>query len=69
MDKEGKDEYMLVSTVPKEIFGQKYEGIRLITNVSKAKGVDLKEPRLVIRYYVMMVSAEIGKLILYKNLF
>ncbi|KAE9551261.1 hypothetical protein FO519_005518 [Halicephalobus sp. NKZ332] len=37
LEKEGTDEFMLVSIVQKRIFDQEYRGIRLITNVSSAK--------------------------------
>ena len=56
VEKDGSDEFMLVSEVPKNIFEQEYEGVRVITNVLKA--TNSQEPKLYIRYYVIMVSRD-----------
>uniref|UniRef100_A0AC34GSR7 Uncharacterized protein n=1 Tax=Panagrolaimus sp. ES5 TaxID=591445 RepID=A0AC34GSR7_9BILA len=57
VEKDSSDEFMLVSEASKKVFDQEYEGVRVITNV--LKGNTSKDHKLLIRYYVIMVSKDI----------
>uniref|UniRef100_A0A914YD68 Uncharacterized protein n=1 Tax=Panagrolaimus superbus TaxID=310955 RepID=A0A914YD68_9BILA len=56
VEKDSSDEFMLVSEASKKVFDQEYEGVRVITNV--LKGNTSKDHKLLIRYYVIMVSRD-----------